>query len=237
MYREWRSRHAGTVVWERRAGAGAGGVARVLPDGCTDLIWSAGRLLVAGPDTRAHLVVDRPGAAHTGLRFAPGVGPAVFGLPASALRDERVPLDEVWPRAEAARLAERMAAVPAAARAEALEGAITERLRVGRARDGQSSLPHARVVRGLRAGGTVAALARDIGLSERQLRRRCLDAFGYGPKTLARVLRMGHALELARAGEPLALVAARVGYADQAHLAREVRALAGVPVTELLAAD
>ncbi len=48
---------------------------------------------------------------------------------------------------------------------------------------------------------------------------------------------MGHALELARTGEPLALVAARAGYADQAHLAREVRALAGVPVTTLLATE
>ncbi|MFE6777048.1 helix-turn-helix domain-containing protein [Streptomyces sp. NPDC057702] len=235
MYRERRSRLAGTVVWERRAPACAGDV-RVLPDGCTDLIWYAGRLLVAGPDTRAHLFADRPGAAHTGLRFAPGVGPAVFDLPVSELRDQRVPLDQVWPGAEAARLAERVAAGPEADRARVLEAAVAARWRAGPARGGELAPSYARVVRGLRAGGTVAALARDVGLSERQLRRRCLDAFGYGPKTLARVLRMGRALELARAGEPLALVADRAGYADQAHLAREIRALAGVSVTELLAA-
>ncbi|WP_461029927.1 helix-turn-helix domain-containing protein, partial [Streptomyces sparsus] len=69
---------------------------------------------------------------------------------------------------------------------------------------------------------------------ERQLHRRAVRAFGYGPKTLARVLRLERALTLARAGLPFARVAADAGYADQAHLAREVKALAGVPLTTLL---
>ncbi len=47
---------------------------------------------------------------------------------------------------------------------------------------------------------------------------------------LARVLRLVRALELARGGMPYAAVAARAGYADQAHLAREVKALAGAPL-------
>ena len=61
------------------------------------------------------------------------------------------------------------------------------------------------------------------------------ESNGYGPKTLARILRMRRALDLARAGAPLAEVAVRSGYADQAHLTREVRDLAGVPPTRLLA--
>jgi AraC-like DNA-binding protein len=82
--------------------------------------------------------------------------------------------------------------------------------------------------------GVVAQLAADVGLSERQLQRRCHIAFGYGPKTLQQVLRFQRALRLARAGGRLADVAAEVGYADQAHLARETRRLAGVPLTDLL---
>ncbi|MBB5934149.1 helix-turn-helix transcriptional regulator [Streptomyces zagrosensis] len=246
MYREWRSRLVGAMVWERRAPVHAD-VTRVLPDGCMDLIWYAGRLLTAGPDTRAQLCADLPGAMHTGLRFAPGVGPAVFGMPASELRDQRVPLDEVWPAWEAERLAERIAATPQEARGRLLEEAVARRLPAGPLgggplRDGTlwggggpSPLPSV-VAKGLRAGGTVAAVARDVGLSERQLHRKCVDAFGYGPKMLARVFRMGRALELARSGVPLVQVAVRAGYADQAHLAREIRALAGTSVTELLAA-
>jgi AraC-like DNA-binding protein len=45
---------------------------------------------------------------------------------------------------------------------------------------------------------------------------------------------MQRALALARTGTPLAEAAARAGYADQAHLTREVRELAGVPPTRLL---
>jgi AraC-type DNA-binding domain-containing proteins len=75
-----------------------------------------------------------------------------------------------------------------------------------------------------------------VGLSPRQLHRRSLDAFGYGPKTLARVLRLNRALTLARAGVELADVAATTGYADQAHFARDVRELTGTTARALLAA-
>jgi AraC-like DNA-binding protein len=86
----------------------------------------------------------------------------------------------------------------------------------------------------LRDGASVTATAAAVGLSARQLHRRCMDAFGYGPKTLARVLRLDRAVTLARAGTPFATVAASTGYADQAHLAREVKALTGVSLTALM---
>jgi AraC-like DNA-binding protein len=65
------------------------------------------------------------------------------------------------------------------------------------------------------------------------LHRRCRDAFGYGPSVLRRIVRFQGALRLAGQGVPFATTAARAGYADQAHLAREVRALAGVSLGEL----
>jgi transcriptional regulator GlxA family with amidase domain len=80
----------------------------------------------------------------------------------------------------------------------------------------------------------VAATADRLGLGARQFHRRSLSAFGYGPKTLARILRLQRALALARAGVALADTAARTGFADQAHLARDVRELAGTPMRELL---
>jgi hypothetical protein len=58
VYRERRSRLAGAVVWERVAGTTP---FRVVPDGCMDLIWAAGALLVAGPDTSSHWVAGLPG--------------------------------------------------------------------------------------------------------------------------------------------------------------------------------
>ena len=84
------------------------------------------------------------------------------------------------------------------------------------------------------ATSPVAKIAARCGLSDRQLLRRSKTAFGYGPKTLTRILRMQRAVGLARAGSPFATVSATAGYADQAHLAREVRAMAGVPLSVLI---
>ncbi|MFG2988555.1 helix-turn-helix domain-containing protein [Streptomyces sp. NPDC048257] len=213
----------GAVLW--RATAGGGGM--VLPDGCMDLLWADGRLLVAGPDTGPHPAGEVPGGAFAGIRLAPGTAPALLGVPAHVLRDRRVELTGLWPAREVRRLT------------GLVEGYVEE---YGDARAGLEALARTRaagaaatspdplvaeVVARLRAGEAVAAIARAVGVGERQLHRRSLDAFGYGPRTLGRILRLRRALALARAGLPYAEVACVAGYADQAHLAREVRALAG----------
>ena len=58
--------------------------------------------------------------------------------------------------------------------------------------------------------------------------------FGYGPKTLARIFRLSGAIDLALSGLPFVDVAAESGYADQAHLARDVKEFAGVPLSQLV---
>ncbi|MEU6082492.1 helix-turn-helix transcriptional regulator [Streptomyces sp. NPDC047108] len=224
-YEEWHSRPTGAVLWTRTADDGPH---RVLPDGCTDLIWLDGELIVAGPDTHGYVPAAVPGAHYAGLRFPPGRGPDFLGVPADELRDLRVPLGAIWPGAQVRRLAESVA--DAADRTAALERIAVDRLAETPRPDPRLAV----VVAGLRAGEPVSAVAAGAGLGERQLHRRALAAFGYGPKTLARVLRMNRALDLARSGTPFAEVAVDTGYADQAHLAREVKALAGVPLRELL---
>lgn len=208
------------------------GPVRVLPDGCLDLLWSSrAGLLVAGPDRHAHLSVSVPGERWVGLRLPPGTGPAVFGIPADELRDQRVPLDDLWGPA-ATELADRVAA--AEARGWPVAGVLEEvALRRLRTAGGPDPLA-ARVAARLAAGATIAATAAEVGLGARALHRRSQLLFGYGPKTLARILRMRRALALAGAGTPLAEVAVLAGYADQAHLTREVKELAGVPPTRLL---
>ncbi|WP_079189235.1 helix-turn-helix transcriptional regulator [Streptomyces kebangsaanensis] len=230
-YAERPSRLPGAVVWTKApvpAGSGAGAVLPVLPDGCMDLLWSEGRLLVAGPDTRAY-DPSGPPAHWAGLRFFPGTAPGCLGVPAHELRDRRVELAELWPAAPVRRLRARLDAArdPAAV----LEEVALERAAVTGPPD--PLLRH--LVAALDAGRPVGATADELGLGARQLHRRSLAAFGYGPKTLARVLRLQRALALARAGVPFAETAARAGFADQAHLARDVRELAGMPLSGLLA--
>ena len=227
MYVERASRLAGAVVWSRVLSGAGPAVGPVLPDGCMDLLWTEGRLLVAGPDTRAYVPGGVPGG-WAGVRFYPGTAPAFLGVPAHELRDQRVDLADLWPASEVRRLTARIDAAGD-------PGSALEEVALGRAAAAQPPDPLLReVVAALNAGRPVGAVADELGLSARQLHRRSLAAFGYGPKTLYRVLRLQRAIGLARGGVPFAETAVRAGFADQAHLARDVRELAGMPLRELL---
>jgi len=193
-----------------------------------DLLWHEGRLLVAGPDTRAYVAEGAPGV-WAGVRFYPGTAPALLGVPAHELLDRRIELADLWCASEVRRLASRVNAVDEPGRG-------LEELALRLAADTAPPDPLLRpLVAALDSGRPVGAVADELGLGARQLHRRSLAAFGYGPKTLARVLRLQRALGMARGGVPFAETAVRAGFADQAHLARDVRELAGVPLGELLA--
>ncbi|GII83130.1 AraC family transcriptional regulator [Sphaerisporangium siamense] len=201
-------------LWTQEAEAPL--VQRVVPDGCVDLIWAPDGPHVAGPDTGPYLAELPVGEPFTGLRFKPGGVGELFGVPVAWLRDRRVPVADL-PGVEVRGPDDLQRAVERLLRGtpgpDAGAGAIAGALRRGRA---------------------VGDLAWDLGLSERQLNRRCVRAFGYGPKTLQRVVRFQRALRVARSGARLADVAATSGYADQAHMARDVRRLAGVSMGRLL---
>lgn len=197
----------------------------VLPDGCMDLVWSGAELFVAGPDTAPHPYRRAAGLAATGLRFHPGVLPALLGVPAAALRDARVPLDALHPAL----------ARPAAAALGDGAHAPTALIALADALPGRPPVPAVRAVAARLARGAPAAATADaLGWTPRTLHRHCLAAFGYGPATLRRVLRFRRALALLHAGVAPADTAARAGYADQPHLSREVRALGGVPPGQLV---
>ncbi|MFH8337655.1 helix-turn-helix domain-containing protein [Streptomyces sp. AM6-12] len=227
MYTQRASRLAGAVVWVNAPDAGGSPGRAVLPDGCMDLLWDGERLLVAGPDTGPYLP-EGPPRRWAGVRFHPGTAPALLGFPAHELLDRRVELADLWPAARVRRLRDRTAAAGEPARA--LEDIALDRA----AAAGPPDPWVHRLVRRLDQGTPVGDAAAELGLGARTLHRRCLGAFGYGPKTLARILRLRRALALARAGVPGAETAIRAGYADQPHLAREVRRLTGVPLGELL---
>lgn len=94
---------------------------------------------------------------------------------------------------------------------------------VGSVPDGREDL-----CRALQDAGSVAAAASRLGLGARQFERRFGRAFGLSPKRWLTTRRFEASLvQLARTGEPLAGVAAGAGYADQAHMTREYRQVAG----------
>ncbi|WP_232664161.1 AraC family transcriptional regulator [Pseudonocardia sp. TRM90224] len=211
--------------WRAEVAAAASPVVKdVLPDACMDLVWNGRDLLVAGPDTAPHPVLREPGVRSAGLRFAPGRLPALLGVPAAELRNARAPLAELHPRLAA----EVVARIEGGAEPLGALAALT------RALPGSFPEPALKIVlAGTAAGRSAAGIADDLGWTTRSLHRRCLAAFGYGPAVLRRVLRFRTALQLLQAGVPAAEVAAGAGYADQPHLSREVRQLAGVAPGQL----
>lgn len=223
-------------TWERRVPSVEAPAARVLPDGCIDLVWRGGELLVAGPDSESWLSRLQPGETVVGVRLRPGIAGAVLGLPASELRNEHPPADRVWGTA-GSELNERVGAAEyARRRREVLEEAVARRL-------GTAERPDPLVLAATRRlgfpGSRVSFLSDALGVSERQLLRRFDKAVGYGPKTLDRVLRFqrfrSRAPSVARGDEDLARVAADLGYADQAHLSRDCLRLSGGTPTQLAA--
>jgi AraC-like DNA-binding protein len=211
-------------VWSR---SGSGTV-RVLPDGCVDLIARAdGSVVIAGPDTGPHLSDLTPQSPVVGVRLRPGAAGAVLGVPLHALRDQRPELADLWGE-EGRRLEEELASADAS-RTWHLVAAVAAR---------REATPDPLVSAGARQltrepRVRVADLARDLGLSERQLLRRFDDAVGYGPKVLGRVLRLQRLLDLP--GDGLAALALEAGYADQAHMGAEVRRLTGLTPAQLRA--
>ncbi|WP_283137583.1 helix-turn-helix transcriptional regulator [Rhizohabitans arisaemae] len=224
MYAEWAPTPelTGRVTCFWRLVAEAAGTQLVVPDACVDLIWGPNGPFVAGPDTGPAYTPTATGDTFVGIRFKPGSVGGLFGVPLSELRDLRVPVTDL----DALSVPDE----PSGGRLGALRSVVTARLR--RTSPPDRSAPA--VAAALRGGRSVAEVAWELGLSERQLHRRSVAAFGYAPKTLQRVVRFQRALRLARTGMPPAEVATAAGYFDQAHLSHDVKRLSGVQLRHLV---
>lgn len=183
---------------------------------------------VLGARKRAHRkLLPRAQRAVT-ARLQLGAARAVLGVSAAAVAGRIVTLEELWGSAATRRLLERLAAArdPGDA-ALVLESAIAERLTASRgggdgerlALDAAGRLKHA----------SVSAVAVELGVSERHLRRVFREIVGLSPKEFARLTRFQRALRAARRDERAnwASIATFAGYYDQAHLIAEFRAIAG----------
>jgi AraC-like DNA-binding protein len=228
LYRELAEPRAVDVVycwWDQKIGPGAQRyVQRVLPDGCADVIVSAnGDAAVVGPTMSVGLPQLAPGTHIRGLRLRTEALATVLGWPGSELRDMTVPLSAVLSGPMAREVTEAV-----------WELRLPERLsRVHL--DGRVRHAVKRLLRSDRTDvGTVAA---EVGVTERHLRRLLVDHTGIGPRSLQRVGRLQRFLALADEEWPavsLARLAAMAGYADQAHLTRDVGELAGLTPILLL---
>ncbi|RAZ84653.1 AraC family transcriptional regulator [Mesorhizobium hawassense] len=224
------------AVWVHRMDDRASPPIVITPDATIDLQWIDGRFRVAGPDKEPQIETPAAGAVIIGFRFQPGAAAGWLGVPVSEIVGGRLGLDELWGtrcRELSDRVGRRSGLAKLVLHLEETIGAHSE------GRDGADPLM-GRAFDVIDEGlppetPLVPFLQRHLHMSERTLRRRFDDAFGYGPKTLDRILRFHRFRRLQRLqGEAsTALLAIEAGYADQAHLIRESRRLTGVTPSAL----
>jgi len=227
-----------TSVWVHRMQDRDAPPVVITPDATIDLQWIDGRFRIAGPDREPQIETLPSGATIVGFRFRPGAAAGWLGVPANRIVGERLDLGELW-GASACHLSGRIQATPDLAKLVGqLEEAIGAHTQDHRAPDAAMGFAFDVIDRGLPADKPlVPFLLRSLHMSERTLRRRFEESFGYGPKTLDRILRFHRFRRLRQASgdTSTAVLAIEAGYADQAHLIRESRRLSGITPAALAA--
>jgi AraC-like DNA-binding protein len=205
-----------------------------VPDGAAVLVFrvaAEGRadLLVAGPRTRASYNVGETVPLYVRARIRPGRARPLLGTPLSQLTGQIVPLSQLWGESADRLTAElgRLGLRPPAGRVRAhLETAILGRLAVQSHHDlARTDLLCAAIGELTPAGRRLEplpGLARQLAVSERQLRGLFADGVGVAPKRLASISRVRYVL--AHAGNRRwAQLTADCGYYDQSHMTSEFR--------------
>jgi len=207
---------------------------RVLPTGTMDLVFAmndegrAASTIAGARSDCLELDTSRPFSA-IGVHFKPGGGSPFFGVPASELRNESVPLDLLWGRFAPTIVDRLWEADSPDKQFGILEDALLEK--------GRNRLVfHPAVQYAVdvieRSGGarSVNALVERIGMSP----RRFLDVFrsevGLSPKAFCRIRRFAAVLRRIERAADLDWVdvALSCGYFDQAHFNHDFRAFSGL---------
>jgi AraC-like DNA-binding protein len=158
----------------------------------------------------------------------------VLGAPAE-LTGTVAPLEDVWAR-DAGQLQDRLrAAMSWDERFTIAAEILGRRLCARPSVDREVAWTWRRTVTS-RGRVRVDGLADEVGWSRKRLWSRFRSQIGLTPKRAAQLVRFDHAAHLLAAGHAAASVAAQSGYADQSHLHREVKAIAGITPTAVAAA-
>jgi AraC-like DNA-binding protein len=231
---------------QHRTETAASGATLVLTWGAPYAVGAAGTPLqtldggfVAGPSDGPTLTRGCGPVRGVQVDLTPAGASRLLGLPVAELTGRAMELQNVWGPV-GRDLPDRVAAAgPWPLRLEVVQDLLLARL--------AEAPPLPPVVRaalrmlGQGDGVRIGDVARRSGCSRSHVHRAVTRHVGLAPAVLARVVRFERAVAALRAsrGDPgahgWAGFAVRQGYCDQAHLAREVRRLAGTPPTALAA--
>jgi len=202
-------------------------ILRVIPDGRIDAIFDLDtrESFVGGPVPLPFEVRHERPTRLLGATLSPAAAAAFFGVEIGAIGPGWRSLDALLGPLAARLTALVLAGETIEAKVAALESLLIARI----------GAPDRRVARAVdavaRSGGRVgvAALGRAAGASPRNLARLFDRWVGLPPKTFARIARVQEVLRRMQdnPAPSLKALSAELGFADQAHMSREVKAIAG----------
>jgi AraC-like DNA-binding protein len=200
----------------------------VLPDLTVDLVRVNGsHLYVMGPPTAARRMQLAPGLSVEGARLRAGAASRVLDCPPAELLDRKAAIEDVLSTP---------LELSSDATGPSLHTMVPNLLRRDDGRAGDSTVRSAIAWLFANSHSSLDELSRQVSWSDRKLRRRFVDAVGMGPKLVQRIVRVQRALHLLRArtgGFSLSGLALECGFADQAHMTREVAHFTGFTPSRL----
>ncbi|UGQ48224.1 helix-turn-helix domain-containing protein [Massilia endophytica] len=215
-----------------------GELAMVEPPDPAGGVLAAGQALVNGLQSQP-TVTGSPGPVHfMGILFFPDALHRLAGIDMALLVDRMLPLEQVLDGDWQAMSARVVAAPDDDARMAVIEDFLEPRWRAVRAAEqgalGQTGAAAADWLRSMAARAALAGLGRSARMAERRLR----EWAGLPMRTLRRIRRAEQSFieardEVLKGKVSWSDIAARGGYADQAHLSRESRQLSGLTPSEL----
>lgn len=191
---------------------------------------------VAGLDDRFTLCRHDGYQAGVELRLTPRGARTIFGVPLSELAGRAVHLTDLLPR-EQRSLGDRLASCGDwSRRLHIVEALLLERIRNASYVCRKTSWALHKIEQS-QGRVEIEALARELGMSRKHLATLFRDGVGFSPKAYASLVRFEQLVEhLKVSPEPRWVeLALRCGYADQAHLSREVKRYSGSTPSQLLA--
>jgi AraC-like DNA-binding protein len=218
---------AGVVLayWGFEVRSGAPARHTLWPDAGLSIVWGMHQgetfvLAAMGARTEPVAVPVQPGLAFRGVRFWPDAARAICDIDPRRTLNERLPLQRLGAPGERLLVATRGVASLAHA-FDIFGAAIGPSISTGAI---DPLVRQALVMIDAGPDRTIGAVARELGMSDRQLRRRFGDATGLSPKEYARIRRLRQTLGrvIGSGDSPWSTIAAHSGFADQPHLVNEI---------------
>ena len=196
-------------------------------DDLRDVRQTPGAIL-GGPHATSTVIDTMNMRCVVSVMFRTGAGLPFFGLPMSEVRDQLVPLDDLW-NGTASAMRERVMDAPTPdEKLRVVECVLLEQVRE---READHSIVCAASALG--GGATVGAVTDHTGMSPKRFVRTFRAHIGVAPKRFARIQRLQRLLRSLgpRPEIDWARSAVEQGYYDQSHLVNDFRELTGITPT------